>query len=319
MRRNVVVYVTIPPQVEFYRKALQEKDPEINATVTLDYEEARAAVREADIFLGFGANLKRDFFKDTPRLQWVHALGTGMDGITDSPFIARHVLVTSTRGIHGEPMSEAALMFMLVLARNFRRVLAQQQEQHWQRFFPQLLHGKTVGILGVGLIAEALAPRCKALGMTVVGISRSNRLPPGFDRMVPRADVARAVADLDFLVLLIPYERETHHIVDATVLRAMKRSAFLINLARGGVVDEQALIQALEEEWIAGAALDAFETEPLPKGHVLWTTRNVIVSPHMTGTWDGYAAACFKQFSHNYDCFVAGAPERMINREQIRA
>lgn len=317
MQANIVVFVGIPPQVEFYRKALQQKDPELNVKAFNNREEAKAAVADADILMAFGANLKADFFEKSPRLKWVHALGTGMDGIVDSKFIRKDVLVTSTRGIHGEPMSEAAIMFMLTMARNFRRTLEQQEQQVWQRFFPQLLHGKKVGILGVGLIAESLAPRCKALGMTVIGISRSTRQPPGFDLIRPRDDLAAAVADLDFLVLLVPYEQETHHIVDERVLAAMKPTAFLINIARGGVIDEPALIRALEEEKIAGAALDAYENEPLPKGHPMWTTKNTIVSPHMTGTWDGYAAACFKQFSHNYDCFVAGQPERMINREQI--
>ena len=163
MHANVVVFVTIPPQVEFYRKALQAKDPELNVKAFSNREEAMAAVAEADIFMGFGANLKADFFRNSPRLKWVHALGTGMDGIVDSQYIAKDVLVTSTRGIHGTPMSEAAIMFMLTMARNFRRTLAQQEEQTWQRFFPTLLSGKTLGILGVGLIAEDLAPRCKAL------------------------------------------------------------------------------------------------------------------------------------------------------------
>jgi phosphoglycerate dehydrogenase-like enzyme len=215
-------------------------------------------------------------------------------------------------------MSEAAIMFMLTMARNFRRTLDQQDRQHWERFFPQLLHGKTLGILGVGLIAESLAPRCKALGMTVIGISRSTRKPEGFDRIVPRDDLPAAVKDLDFLVLLIPYEKETHHIVDEHVLNAMKPTAYLVNIARGGVIDEPALIRALNEGRIAGAALDAYETEPLPAGHPMWTAKNVIASPHMTGTWDGYATACFKQFSHNYDCFVAGTPEKMINREKMQ-
>ena len=317
MPMNMVVLVTIPAQGEYYRGAIQEKAPELNLRVFNNRDEAKAAVAEADILMAFGASLKADFFENAPRLKWVHALGTGVDGIVDSKFIRRDVLVTSTRGIHGEPMSEAAIMFMLTLARNFRRTLVQQEQQIWHRFFPQLLYGKTLGILGVGLIAESLAPRAKALGMTVVGISRSTRKPPGFDRIVPRDDLPAAVADLDFLVLLVPYEKETHHIVDAPVLAAMKPTAFLINIARGGVIDEPALIRALEEERIAGAALDAYESEPLPKGHPMWTTKNTIVSPHMTGTWDGYAVACFKQFAQNYDCFVAGQPEKMINRETI--
>jgi D-2-hydroxyacid dehydrogenase (NADP+) len=315
MRANVVVLVTIPPQGHYYRKALQQKDPELTVEVAFKLEDAIAAIPEADIFMGFGANLSRDFFRHSPRLKWVHALGTGVDGIVDSPWLAKDVVVTATRGIHGVPMSEAALMMMLGLARDFRRTLAQQQQRKWERFFPQLLFGKTVGILGVGLIAEDLAPRCKALGMQVIGISRTARAVPGFDRMCARADLERVAAELDFLVLLIPYDKETRHIVGARVLAAMKPTSFLINLARGGVVDEDALVTALQERRIAAAALDAFEHEPLPADSPLWGLPNAIISPHMTGTWDGYAEACFKQFSYNYDCFVAGHPERMLNRE----
>lgn len=314
---NMVVLVSIPPQGDYYRKALPERHPDLNLKVFTDRQQAKAALAEADILMAFGASMTKDFFEYAPRLKWVHAMGTGVDGIVDSKHIGKNVIVTSTRGIHGAPMSEAAIMFMLALARNFRRTLAQQEQRIFQRFFPQLLSGKTVGILGVGLIAEDLAPRCKALGMTVVGISRSTRKPAGFDRIVPRDDLAHAVADLDFLVLLIPYEKETHHIVDERVLAAMKPTAFLVNIARGGVIDEAALIEALEQGQIAGAALDAYEVEPLPQDHLLWSTKNVILSPHMTGTWDGYAAACLKQFSQNYDCFVAGEPEKMINREAI--
>jgi phosphoglycerate dehydrogenase-like enzyme len=316
MPMNLVVLVSIPPQGEYYRKALQETFPDLNAKVFNNRDEAKAAVAEADIVMAFGASLRKNFFDHAPRLKWVHAMGTGVDGIVDSN-IGRHVLVTSTRGIHGTPMSEAAIMFMLTLARNFRRTLDQQQQQSWQRFFPQLLSGKTLGILGVGLIAEDLAPRCKALGMTVVGISRSARKPRGFDRIAPRDDLSAAVADLDFLVVLVPYAKATHHIVDDRVLAAMKPTAFLVNIARGGVIDESALIRALNEGGIAGAALDAFENEPLPPGHPLWTARNTIISPHMTGTWDGYAVECFNQFAQNYRSFVAGEPDKMINREKV--
>jgi D-2-hydroxyacid dehydrogenase (NADP+) len=319
MPLKLVVLVSIPPQGVYYGKALKEKYPDLNTQVfnLSNREEAKAALADADILFAFGASLKADFFTHAPRLKWVHAMGTGVDGITDSKHIAKDVIVTSTRGIHGTPMSEAAIMFMLTLARNFPRTLEQQKGRQWQRFFPQLLSGKTLGILGVGLIAEDLAPRCKALGMTVVGISRATRKPPSFDRIVPREDLPAAVADLDFLVILIPYETDTHHIVDERVLAAMKPTAFLVNIARGGVIDEAALIHALNEGRIAGAALDAFETEPLPKDHPLWSAKNTIVSPHMTGTWDGYAVECFKQFVRNYDCFIAGRPEQMINRESI--
>jgi phosphoglycerate dehydrogenase-like enzyme len=248
----------------------------------------------------------------------VHALGTGLDGITDSVFLDNRVLVTATRGIHGIPMSEAAIMMMLTLARDFRRTLRQQEARQWQFFFAQLLHGKTVGILGIGAIASHVAERCKAMGMTVVGITRTVRDLPGFDRMVGRGDLLRIVPELDFLILLIPHDADSHHIVDARVLAVMKPTSFLINLARGGVIDETALVAALSEKRIAGAALDAYEHEPLPPDSPLWGLPNVICSPHMTGAWDGYAQACFQQFAFNYRQFVAGHPERMTYLEPRR-
>ena len=191
MSMNIVVLVTIPAQGQYYLQSLRERYPELNAKLFNSRDEAKAAMADADILFAFGASLKADFFENAPRLKWVHAMGTGVDGIVDSKHIDKNVLVTSTRGIHGAPMSEAAIMFMLTLARNFRRTLDQQASQVWHRFFPQLLSGKTVGILGVGLIAEALAPRCQALGMTVVGISRSTSKPAGFDRIVPRRSAGR--------------------------------------------------------------------------------------------------------------------------------
>jgi phosphoglycerate dehydrogenase-like enzyme len=315
MRANVVVLVHIASQAEYYPKAIRALDPELTVTSFRARDHALRVMPEADILLSFGAGLGADFFRDARRLKWVHALGTGLDGIIDSRFLDKRVLVTATRGIHGIPMSEAAIMMMLTLARNFRRTLRQQEARQWQFFFAQLLHGKTVGILGVGAIAGHVAERCKAMGMTVVGITRTVRELPGFDRMVGRGDLVRIVAELDFLVLLIPHDADSHHIVDSRVLAAMKPTSFLINLARGGVIDETALVAALSEKRIAGAALDAYEHEPLPSDSPLWGLPNVICSPHMTGAWDGYAEACFQQFAFNYRQFVAGHPERMTYLE----
>jgi phosphoglycerate dehydrogenase-like enzyme len=318
MRANVVVLVHIASQAEYYPKAIRALDPELTVTSFRARDDALKVMPEADILLSFGSGLGPDFFRDARRIKWVHALGTGLDGIIDSQFLYKRVLVTATRGIHGIPMSEAAIMMMLTLARDFRRTLRQQEARQWQFFFAQLLHGKTVGILGIGAIASHVAERCKAMGMTVVGITRTVRDLPGFDRMVGREDLLRIVPELDFLILLIPHDADSHHIVDARVLAAMKPTSFLINLARGGVIDETALVAALGEKRIAGAALDAYEHEPLPPDNPLWELPNVICSPHMTGAWDGYAEACFQQFAFNYRQFVAGHPERMTYLEPRR-
>ena len=239
-------------------------------------------------------------------LKWIQALGTGVDGITDQPSLRRDVLVTNLHGIHGAPVSEAAIMLMLALSRDLPRSVRSQDEHAWARWPSRLLDGKTVGILGVGAIAEALAPKCKAFGMTVVGITSAKRAVAGFDRMHGVDELARVAGALDYLVLLTPYSPATHNLVGEQVFAAMKPSSYLVNLARGGVVDEAALIRALEQGRIAGAALDVFKQEPLPADHPLWGFKNVIITPHLGGFCDVYVDYAMPTVEHNMRCFLAG-------------
>src|SRR5262249_34917460 len=221
-------------QAEFYRNAILAKYPDFSVVAVADLDGIEAEIHDADILMSFAAPLaRRDVFARAGRLQWVNVLGTGLDGVVDARSLAPRVIVTSTRGIHGVPASEMAFMLMLALARDFPRVVHAQDDAVYQRWTPALLHEKTVGILGVGLIAAALAPRCKAFGMRVVGISRTPRPLAGFARFHGRADLVAAVRELDFFILLIPLDAETRGIVDARVIAAMKPTGYLINLARG--------------------------------------------------------------------------------------
>lgn len=179
-------------------------------------------------------------------------------------------------------------MAMLALSRDLPRAVRAQDRHSWERWPSRLLDRATVGIFGIGAIAEALAPRCKALGMTVVGISSVKRTVAGFDRILARDELLDAVRHLDFLVVLTPYSAKTRNAIDESVFAAMKPGACIINLARGGVVDEGALIKALEQKQIAGAALDVFATEPLAADHPLWDMKNVIITAHLGGLYDRY-------------------------------
>jgi phosphoglycerate dehydrogenase-like enzyme len=202
---------------------------------------------------------------------------------------------------------------MLALGRDFPRTVRNQDRHLWERWPARLLDGKKLGILGIGAIAEALAPKCKAFGMTVVGISSVKRTVAGFDRVYGRDELLAAVRDLDYLVALTPYSRATHHVVDASIFSAMKPSSYFINLARGGVVDEGALINALESGQIAGAALDVFNDEPLPQDHPFWSMKNVIVTAHLGGFYDGYADRALPVVEENIRRFLAGDVMNMIN------
>src|SRR5581483_1638529 len=268
---RLLILLTLPPDVtEQYRLRLSKAFPEIDIDVAADKASAEAVIGNADMLLTFGQMLKNLKFdlKGGVNLKWIQALGTGLDGITDQPSLKPSVTVTSLHGVHGPPVSEAALAGMLALSRDIPRFVRQQDQQHWGRWPAKLLHNKTVGILGVGVIAEALAPKCKAFGMTVIGISSAPRPVAGFDRMVGIADMLRVLPELDYFVLLTPYSPATHHMINARVFAAMKPSSFFINVARGGVVDEAALVEALRERRIAGAALAALDEELLPAGHL---------------------------------------------------
>jgi phosphoglycerate dehydrogenase-like enzyme len=248
-----------------------------------------------------------------PNLRWVQGTGTGMDNIIDRPSLPSNVLVTNMRGAHGPQMSEAAIGSMLALSREMPRTIRNQDEHTWERWLPRIIHGKTVGILGVGVIAEALAPRCKALGMKVIGFSTSTRAVDGFDQILSTADLKRTVPELDFLVLLTPYSEATHHIVNEGILMAMKPGSFLVNLARGGVLDEAALIEALDDGPLDGAALDVFSKEPLPSDHPFWSMKSVIITCHMGGLTDDYHLQALPIIETNLRHYLAGDVGQMIN------
>jgi D-2-hydroxyacid dehydrogenase (NADP+) len=316
---NLLIFLTHPePTRSGYERYLAPRHPELAIKTVGSRDEALKYATWADIIMCFGPQAKADFFRDTPRLKWVHSLGTGTDGITDSPFLGKDVVVTATRGIHGVPMSEMAFLLMLAFNRDFRRIERQREQKKWERFPGTLLAGKTVGILGLGAIAEDMAPRFKAFGMRVTGISRTDRPIAGFDKIYSRAEIALAASELDYFVLLIPLEDDTRNIVNDRVLSAMKPTAVLINLARGGVLDEAALIRALSERTIAGAALDALAREPLPADSPLWTMPNVIITPHIGGYYDDYPRDSARQFEQSLAHFIAGKPELMLHRERRR-
>lgn len=313
---RLLILLTLPTEiVAQYRARLSAKFPALAIDVADQRSDFRSLMASADILLTFGQmmkNLKADF-ATAGNLKWVQALGTGVDGIVDQPTLQPDVIVTNVHGIHGEPVSEAALAGMLALARDIPRAVRAQDRRDWLRWPAKLLSGKTVGILGVGAIAECLAPKCKALGMTVIGISSAVRPVPGFDRMHGRDELLRVVPELDFLVLLTPYTAATHQLIGASVFAAMKPTSFLVNLARGGVVDEEALVAALRARKIAGAALDVFQQEPLPTDHPLWSFENVIITTHQGGFCDVYVDLAMPTIEHNLRCFLAGEVAKMIN------
>jgi D-2-hydroxyacid dehydrogenase (NADP+) len=296
-----------------YRAMLLERFPNLTIDVVGHHNDVDPYIADVDVLLCFSPPMADHVVRDAKKLKWIQALGTGVDNIVDLPSLNPEVLVTNVRGIHGAPVSEATIAYMLALARNLPGSVHAQDKCVWERWPSLLLSGRTVGILGVGLIAEYLAPICKLFGMTVIGITGSPREAKGFDRMVARDDLIKVAPELDFLVTLLPMSAETQNIVGEKVFAAMKPSAYLVNVARGGVVDEAALMAALESEKIAGAALDVFAEEPLPSNSPLWKTKNLLVFAHLGGYSLGYEERAMPTIAGNMAKFLAGDLKNMTN------
>ncbi len=313
-RTRVLVLLAFPEAIgAHYRDRLRAVFPEVTVDLVDHHSKVRPYIADADVLITFGAHMADHVLDEAVKLRWVQALGTGVDGIVDSPALRAEVIVTNLHGLHGPAVSECVLAAMLALARDLHRSWANQKRSLWHRFPVTLLKGTTVGILGVGAIAEELAPKCVALGMRVVGISSTPREVAGFERVWAREQLEEAVADVDHLVLLTPYTPETRGIVNTAVLDAMKPSSFLINVARGGVVDEAALVAALRAGGLAGAALDVFGEEPLPDDHPFWTMENVLITPHTAGFHTGYADDALPIVEENLSRFLAGDIEHLVN------
>ena len=302
---NVLILLTLPEDVRVqYQNRLKAAYPELTVNLVDRHDKVGPYIGDADILITFGPMLADHVLAEGRRIKWIQALGTGVDNLIDLPSLRPDIIITNCHGIHGAAVSEAAFASMLALSRRLHHSVRAQDRREWARWPSALLDGKTVGILGVGAIAEALAPRCKAFGMRVVGISSGVREVAGFDEMRRR---------LDHLVLLTPLSEATRNIVDKAVLDAMKPTAFLTNLARGGVVDEAALAETLTARKIAGAAIDVFVTEPLPADHPFWALDNTILTPHLGGFNDQYVNHAMPIIEANMAAYLAGARDKMVN------
>jgi phosphoglycerate dehydrogenase-like enzyme len=275
-----------------------------------------------------------------PRLRWVQLHSAGFDHVLDHPLIkAQDVEVTSTSGIHAVQMAEYCLAMMLAFNYNLPKMLELKSRAEWPQKRPGALHlddlfrpyelrGQTLGIVGYGSVGRELARVADALGMKVLAIKRDVMHPreeeayrePGTGdpegeipaRLYPPEAIQSLAREADYLVLTIPLTAKTRHMIDAQVLASMKPTGVLINVARGPVVDEKALISALAAHKIRGAALDVFDEEPLPSTSPLWNLDNVIISPHVSGNSRRYHEKAVSVFIENLERYLNNRP--LLNR-----
>jgi phosphoglycerate dehydrogenase-like enzyme len=268
----------------------------------------------ADVEVVYGIRLPRELIARAPKLKWVQVMSAGVDRFLDSDFRRSPVILTNVSGIHATPISEFVMEQMLMFAKNALLCFELKQKRQWQRYSPSTLRGKTVGIVGLGHIGKEVARLSKAFGMRVIATRRSKprtQHTRNVDLMLPRQELPRLLAESDYVVITLPYTHETDKLFGETELKTMKPGAYLINIGRGGIIDEDDLVRALSKKRIAGAGLDVFATEPLPPESKLWELPNLLFSPHVSGDMEDYIARATEVFCNNLRRYLEG--KRLLN------
>jgi len=310
-----VVFIGAPEaDAQTFQRRIRADLPDIDLFASNQRGQAFEHLAGCEVLIGHHFQFDDALLERAPDLKWIQSLTSGTDAILKLAALRSEVVVTSTRGMHGPQMSELVFLAVLALTRDFPRMLRNQANKVWERWPQPLLYGKTAVIVGVGAISESLAPRCKSFGMEVCGVTASPRAAPGFDRMFARQDLKDAAALADYLIVMVPHTPDNENLIDASVLRAMKRSAFLINVARGAVLDEAALIDALNGRRIAGAALDVFRETPLSSDSPLWGQERLVITPTVGGMSDVYLDQCYPYVRDNLRRFLEGRLEQLVNR-----
>lgn len=271
-------------------------------------EEASAHFADAEVVAAFP--MRMPSIADLPKAKWLHSFSAGVDKIL-TPEVARsNIILTNSSGVHATPIAETIIAYCLMFARGFTTTIGEQRAHEWHKNYSSVeLRGSTVLIVGLGAIGTETARLCNAFGAHVMAVARSAKKKPPFvenlgrstalDSMLPKAD---------YVVITLPHTKATHHLFNKKKFRLMRPKAIVINIGRGGIINEKDLIAALQKGTIAGAGLDVFEKEPLPPDSPLWDMQNVIITPHHSGLSLKYMDRAVEILCKNLEAYLKGNP-----------
>ena len=275
----------------------------------------RDAIKDAEIVVGF--DLGKEALLKADKLKWLHILSAGVDHALYPELIEHHSTMTSSKGSGGIPMAETAIMLMLMLTKHATHYFKSQQHKQWQIRQNGELSDMTAGIIGLGHSGADLARKCKAFNMRTLGLRRTNQPCMNIDKMFTIDNLLQFLSQSDFLIITTPNTPETNSMIGVNELRIMKPTSYIIVTSRGGVIKDDALIQALDQGLISGAALDAHTTEPLPQESPFWTHPNVIVTPHVAAGGQLMEERTRKILLDNFERYMRG--ENLLNNVDKKA
>jgi len=304
-----------------YLRLLDRLPQPVNIQVGSDPEFLKTHAVNADVILtgGLKADLLRAAFLEARSLRWVHVLWAGVEKLLFPELIASPVPLTNGQGVFKDGLAEFALASIFYFAKDVRRLVRNQEQGKWEQFDNLEVRGQTLGVVGYGGIGREAARLAHAVGMKVLAVRKRTALAgtdPLLDRVYAPDQLREMLALADYVLVSTPLTAETRGMIGEAELKAMKTSAVIINVGRGPVIAEQALIAALEQGAIKGAALDVFDTEPLPAGHAFYRLPNVLLSPHAADHTVGWADRAMDRFIENYELFRNGQPlENVVDKK----
>lgn len=291
-------------------EAIKKVSDELDVVAPNSDDELFEAIVDADVFFGFHGP---ELFHRAKRLRWIQTTSAGVDAVLDSALIERKIPISNASGVHAPQVAETAWALTLAIARGLPAYFKQQQEHRWQ-VQPHLdLEGSLAAVVGLGGIGRRYARIAAAMGMRVLAVDNQDPpKPDGVEAIWKTDGIDELVGLADVIMLSCPLTEETRHLIDAKRLSLMKSRAILINIARGGIIDENALCEALDNGQIAGAGIDVCEQEPLPQESPLWNTPNLIITPHTAGYAPSRCQRLATFFCENLQRFLADQP--LVNR-----
>ena len=299
-------------------KLLGTLGPHVTVLVSNDPGRVREYAPQADVIVNGTSNppLLSAAIPPATRARWIHSLWTGVDNVLCPEILASPLPLTNGRGVFRRPLAEWSIGAMLYFAYQMRRMIRQQQAGVWEAFTTEEIQGKTLGIIGYGGIGSMAAELARPFGMRIVALRRRPELfepelfnnAPLVDQSFAPSQINELLAASDYVLLATPLTDETRGMIGAEQIAAMKPTSVLINVGRGAVVDEAALIKALDDGKIRGAALDVFAVEPLPEGHAFYRMENVLLSPHTADHLQDFVHLAVEAFLENLKRFQAGQP-----------
>ncbi|MBY0502569.1 MAG: D-2-hydroxyacid dehydrogenase [Bryobacteraceae bacterium] len=302
-------------------RLLDQLPPETNVAVGETLEAFANLAPQADVIFqtSTDSSLWPALHAMTPQLKWVHSLWVGVDKLLTPEFLASPVPLTNARGAYSKSLAEFCILGILFHAKNVRRLLRQEAAAHWEKFDSTEIYGQTLGIIGYGDIGKEIAKRGQGMGLKVHALRRNPAQSVGdavLEKSYGPGQMHEMLAVCDYVALALPHTPDTVGVMGKQEFAAMKRSAVVLNVGRGTAINEAELIAALEAGTIAGAALDVFESEPLPASSPLWKMDNCFISPHTADNTHTWLDDSTQIFVDNFRRYAAGEPLRNIVDKQ---